>query len=147
MFHQPHWTQLPAAEFERHVEEAAARPSWIIDGSYSAVRHLIWRRAECVVWLDLPRVLVTYRVLRRTVVRCARRQELWNGNRERWRDLLSTDPGKSTVAAAWKRFPELRDRYEAATRDPRWQALSFVHLRSPHEVKAYLRNFENDQRG
>ena len=147
IFHQPNWTQLPAAEFERRVEEAAARPSWVIDGSYSAVRDLIWRRAECVVWLDLPRPLVTYRVLRRTVMRCASRQELWNCNRDRWRDLFSTDPGKSTVAAAWKRYPELRDRYEAATKDSRWQGLSFVHLRSRHEVKAYLRNVENDHGG
>ena len=146
IFHQPNWTQLPVAEFERRVEEAAAGPSWVIDGSYSAVRHLIWPRAECVVWLDLPRLLVTARVLRRTVKRCATRQQLWNGNRDRWRDLLSTDPRTSAVAAAWKRYPELRDRYETATTDPRWQAVSFVHLRSPHEVKVYLRNLEHDQR-
>jgi adenylate kinase family enzyme len=98
IFYQPNWTQLPALEFERRVQEAAARPTWVIDGSYSAVRHVIWPRADCIVWLDLPRPLVTYRVLRRTVVRCATRQELWSGNRDRWRDLLSTDPRQSTVA-------------------------------------------------
>jgi adenylate kinase family enzyme len=145
IFHQPHWTPLPAPEFERRVEEVAALPSWVIDGSYSAVRHLIWPRAECIVWLDLPRLLVTYRVLRRTVVRCAIREELWNGNRERWRDLLSSDPGKSPVAAAWKRYPEQRDRYATATKNPRWHALSFVHLRSPHEVKIFLRDLDNDE--
>jgi adenylate kinase family enzyme len=147
IFHQPNWTQLPALDFERRVQEAAARPSWVIDGSYSAVRHVIWPRAECIMWLDLPRPLVTYRVLRRTVVRCAIRQELWNGNRDRWRDLLSTDPRKSTVAAAWKRYPEQRARYAAATQDPAWQAVSIVHLRSSHEVKSYLRGADAAQRG
>ena len=91
IFHQPNWTHLPALETQARVQAAAEQPSWVIDGSYSTVRHVIWPRAECIVWLDLPRPLVTYRVLRRTVVRCATRQELWNGNRDRWRDLLSTN--------------------------------------------------------
>ena len=145
IFHQPNWTHPSPVEFERRVEEVVAGPSWVIDGSYSAVRHVIWPRAECVVWLDLPRLLVTSRVLRRTVIRCATRQELWNGNRDRFRDMLSADPKKSTVAAAWKRYPEVRDRCEAATNDPRWHALSFVRLRSPREVRVYLRELENDR--
>ena len=147
IFHQANWTQLPALEFEQRVEEVAAWPTWVLDGSYSAVRHVIWPRAECVVWLDLPRSLVTYRVLRRTVVRCATRQELWNGNRDRWRDLLSSDPRKSTVAAAWKRYPEQRARYAAATEDPRWHTVSVVHLRSTREVTRYLRALDPAQGG
>jgi len=147
IFHQPNWTQLPALEFEQCVQEVAARPSWVIDGSYSAVRHVIWPRAECIVWLDLPRLLVTYRVLRRSVVRCATRQELWNGNRDRWRDLLSTDPRKSAVAAAWKRYTEQRARYTAAAADPTWQAVPIVQLRSPHEIKSYLSGVEVAQSG
>ncbi len=140
IFHQQNWSRLPPPEFERRVREVAERPSWVIDGSYSAVRHVIWPRAECVVWLDLPRLLVTYRVLRRTVVRCATRTELWNGNRDRWRDMFSTDPLTSTVAAAWKRYPEQRARYVAATADPRWTTLSIVHLRSRRQVEDYVRD-------
>jgi adenylate kinase family enzyme len=142
MFHQPNWSQLPSSEFERRVAEVAAQPSWVLDGSYSAVRHVIWPRAECVVWLDLPRLVVTSRVFRRTVRRCAIRQELWNGNRDRWRDMLSTDPNTSTVAAAWKRYPEQRARYAAATADPRWKAMMIVHLRSSREVREYVRRFD-----
>jgi adenylate kinase family enzyme len=147
IFHQANWTQLPAHEFERCVEELAAQPTWVIDGSYSAVRHVIWPRAECVVWLDLPRSLVTYRVLRRTVVRLATRQELWNGNRDRWRDLLSTHPSTSTVAAAWKRYPEQRARCAAGTEDPRWHTVSIVHLRSRREVTSYLQALDPAQGG
>ena len=106
IFHQRNWSKLRPAEFERLVAEVANQPSWILDGSYSAVRHVVWPRADCVVWIDLPRLLVTYRVFRRTVHRYATRQELWNGNRDRWQDMFSTDPETSAVAAAWKRYPE-----------------------------------------
>jgi adenylate kinase family enzyme len=142
VFHQPGWTQLPPEEFQRRVEEVAAQPAWVIDGTYSTVRHLIWRRADCAVWLDLPRLLVTSRVLRRTVRRLATRQELWNGNRDRWRDLLSTDPRRSTVAAAWKRYPEARARCAGAVDDPQWRALSTVHLRSRRDVAAFLSDLD-----
>ncbi len=141
IFHQPNWSKLPPAEFERRVADIAAQPSWILDGSYSAVRHVIWPRADCVVWIDLPRLLLTYRVFRRTVHRCATRQELWNGNRERWRDMLSTDPETSTVAAAWTRYPAQRARCAAATTDPVWARLTFVRLRSRRQVRQYLRTF------
>jgi len=139
IFHQRNWSKLPPAEFERRVAEVADQPSWILDGSYSAVRHVVWPRADCVVWIDLPRLLVTYRVFRRTVHRCATRQELWNGNRDRWQDMFSTDPETSTVAAAWKRYPEQRARLAAATTDPRWARLTLVHLRSRRQVRQYLR--------
>lgn len=137
IFHQRNWSKLPPAEFERRVAEVAEQPSWILDGSYSAVRHVTWPRAECVVWIDLPRLLVTYRVLRRTVQRCPTRQELWNGNRDRWQDMFSTDPGTSTVAAAWKLYPAQRARLVAATADPEWAKLTLVHLRSRRQVRQY----------
>jgi adenylate kinase family enzyme len=144
IFHQRNWSKLPPAEFERRVAAVADQPRWILDGSYSAVRHVIWPRADCVVWIDLPRLLVTYRVLRRTVHRCATGQELWNGNRDRWQDMFSTDPMTSTVAAAWKRYPEQRARLAAATTDPEWAQLTFVHLRSRRQVRQYLHRLSQD---
>jgi adenylate kinase family enzyme len=145
IFHQPNWTKLPAAEFERRVREVVAQPRWVLDGSYSAVRHVIWPRVDCVIWLDLRCLLATYRVLRRTVMRCVRREELWNGNRDRWRDLLSTNPNTSTVAAAWKRYPEQRARWAAATSATEWKSVPIVHLRSPRQVKDYLGILDADQ--
>ena len=53
IYHQPGWIPLPAPDFRARVEAAAAGDAWVIDGNYTAVRDLVWARADTVVWLDL----------------------------------------------------------------------------------------------
>jgi adenylate kinase family enzyme len=137
VFHQPGWTELPVEEFRARVADAAAGESWVIDGNYTAVRDLVWARADTVVWLDLPRSAVMWRVVSRTVRRAARRQELWNGNREPWSNFWSLDPQRSVVAWAWTQHRSYRARYEAAMADPAWAHLRFVRLRSAADVRRF----------
>ena len=138
IFHQPGWTELPVEEFRARVADAAAGDAWVIDGNYSAVRDLVWARADTVVWLDLPRPAVMRRVLSRTVRRAARRQELWNGNREPWSNFFSLDPQRSIVVWAWTQHRKYRTRYEAAMANPAWAHLRFVRLRSAADVGRFL---------
>lgn len=139
VFHQPGWTELPVEEFRARVADAAAGEAWVIDGNYGAVRDLVWARADTVVWLDLPRPAVMWRVAGRTVRRAARRQELWNGNREPWSNFWSLDPERSIMIWAWTEHRRYRARYEAAMADPAWAHLRFVRLRSAPDVRRFLR--------
>lgn len=140
IFHQPNWTLLPPDEFCARV--AAALPNngaWVCDGNYAAVRELIWERADTLVWLDLPRPVVTWQIVRRSVGRAVRRTELWNGNREDWRMLLSLhDPQKSVIAWSITQHHVKRRRYGPVPADPRWAHLRFVRLRSRGAVRAWL---------
>ena len=138
IFHQPGWTELPVDEFRARVAAAAAGDAWVIDGNYSAVRDVVWARADTVVWIDLPRPVVMRRVVARTVRRAARRQELWNGNREPWSNFLTLDPERSIIMWAWTQHGRYRRRYETAMADPAWAHLRFVRLRSPAEIKRFL---------
>jgi adenylate kinase family enzyme len=90
--HQSGWQRLPAVEFRERIDTATAAGGWVVDGNYSAVRDLVWARADTVAWLDPPRRTVMRQVVWRSVHRVAMRVELWNGNRERWRNLLTRDP-------------------------------------------------------
>ena len=49
-------------------------------------------RAQVLIWVDLPRLVVLRRVVTRTVVRGLRGIELWNGNREAPLRTFFTDP-------------------------------------------------------
>jgi hypothetical protein len=46
--------------------------------------------ADTIVWLDLPLSVKWPRVWRRTMHRIRNRVELWNGNRETWRDTFAS---------------------------------------------------------
>ena len=138
LYHQPGWAPLAAEQFRREVGRLAADDAWVIDGNYSLVRPLVWARADTVVWLDLPRHVVMRQVVCRTLRRVTFRTELWNGNRERWSNLLSWAPEESIISWAWHRHAIYRERYSAAMRDPANAHLHFVRLRDRAAVRRFL---------
>jgi adenylate kinase family enzyme len=138
IFHQLGWGELPRDDFRERVGAALAAPGWVIDGNYSAVRDLIWDQADTVVWLDLPRRLVTWRVILRTIRRAVTREALWNDNREPLTNFYRLDPEKSIIRWAWVKHAAYVERYEAAMHDPAYDRLRFVRLRTPHEIDGFL---------
>lgn len=139
VFHQPGWQPLPRDEFRRRVSEFTKASCWVTDGNYSAVQDIVWGRADTVVWLDLPRRRVMRQVIGRTLRRMVTRAELWNGNREPWRNLFRLKPEESIITWAWTRHRTYRERYLSAQSDPANAHLAFVRLRTPAEMAALIR--------
>ena len=140
VYHQADWTPLPAEEFRRRVAAMASGPCWVIDGNYSTVRDLVWARADTVIWLDLPKHTVMRRIIWRTLRRIAGRVELWNGNRERWRNFFTLDVQESVIAWAWHTHGSRRQRYAASLAEPAASHLRVVRLRSPRAVRRFLQS-------
>ncbi|HEV2368541.1 MAG TPA: AAA family ATPase [Acidimicrobiales bacterium] len=138
IFHQPDWQDLAVDEFRRRVREQTEAPAWVVDGNYSAVRDLVWQRADTVVWVDPAQALVMARVGRRTLRRVVTREELWNGNREPWSNLYSLDPTRSIVVWAWTQRAKYRKRYGQAISDPAWSHLEFIRLRTRRDALRLL---------
>jgi len=138
IFHQRGWAPLAADEFRRRVAEVIAGDAWVIDGNYSDVRPLVWARADTVIWIDLPRIIVMRRLIWRTLRRAAFRVELWNGNRERWANFFTWDPKRSVISWAWHQHAVYRQRYGSAMHDPACAHLRFVRLRSRPAVRRFL---------
>lgn len=136
--HQPNWQPLPRGEFRRRVGEVVAADGWVVDGNYTAVRDLVWARADTVVWFDLPRRTVIRQVWLRTARRVLTRAELWNGNRESWVGLLCRDPEESVVRWAWTKHDEYRRRYAAASTSPEYAHLRFVRIASRADARRLL---------
>lgn len=132
LHHGAGWQKRP--EFEEDVRRFAGDDAWVTEDQYqSFLGELLWERADTVVWLDLPRAVIMRRVTWRTFSRLLTRVELWNGNRERWRDL--PDPGHP-IRWAWSKHAERRVRTEAlAARHP---TVHLVRLRTVGEVRDWL---------
>ncbi|MEL6635500.1 MAG: DNA topology modulation protein [Bacteroidota bacterium] len=59
------WVEPSKADWERTVRQLIARPSWVMDGNYGGTMDLRIVRADTIVFLDRPRYLAIYRVLKR----------------------------------------------------------------------------------
>ena len=99
---------------------------------------IVWQRADAVVWFDLPFTTTVARTVRRTLRRIVTRQELWNGNREPFRNLWSLDPQKSIIAWTATQHSVYRRRYSEAMDDPVWAATRMVRLRSQVEADEFV---------
>jgi adenylate kinase family enzyme len=144
MFWQAGWVKLGQEEFESRVREATAAGGWVVDGNYSArIREIAWSAADTVVWLDLPRYVVMWQLVLRTLRRSISGTELWNGNRERSiRDQFNRDPAKSIVLWSWRTYAPTKAEYSRAVDDPRFSNVRFVRLRSRRVIKRFLRSVQ-----
>lgn len=138
VYHQADWVPLPTGEFRRIVAARVAEDGWVTDGNYSKVQPLVWARADTVVWLDLSKRTVMRQLVWRTLRRVALRKELWNGNRERWRNFFSRDPQQSVISWAWHKHARDHAKYAAAAADQANAHLRFVRLASRRDVARFL---------
>lgn len=132
LHHGSGWVKRP--RFETTVAEFSAETAWVTEDQYHAfLGDLLWTRADTVVWLDLSRSVVMRRVVSRTFARLLTRRQLWNGNRERWRDLPSAE---HPIRWAWAQHAARRERtVELAARHPH---VRVIRLRTPTEAEAWL---------
>ena len=138
--HLPDWEPIDADEFVAQVSAITATDGWVIDGNYrtAVIDGPVWERADTVVWLDFPRRTVMSQVTRRTLKRIVRREQLWNGNRERLRTLWSWSPEQSILRWSWTQHANYAERYRAAMESPRFGHLEFVQLRSRSAAEYWI---------
>lgn len=132
---EPDWREVPDPVFRERVADATAGESWVTDGNYSAVRDLLWGRADTLVWLDYPLPLVLWRLLRRTTRRVVTREELWAGNRERLTSQFTRD---SLFLWALKSYPKHKQLYPQLLADSRHAHLASFRFRSPRQTARWL---------
>jgi len=138
----PGWTPLETDEFRRRLAPHLAAESWVVDGNYGKVRDLVWARADTVVWLDYSLATIMGRLALRTYRRVARREELWNGNREHFRvQLFSRD---SLFLWALRTYDRRRREIPEWLSMPAYAHLSLVRCQKPEEAKDWLRTLPGE---
>ncbi|MET9700463.1 adenylate kinase [Streptomyces sp. NPDC006529] len=131
--------------FVRDTARLAAGNGWIFDSlGYPAVRDLLWERADTVVWLDHPRRVIMWRVVRRSLRRTVRRERIFGGNVEGWRGWLRAD---HPAWWAWSQYGARRAEIARRAADPRFAPLRLVRLRDQDAVTAWLGRSDEARRG
>lgn len=139
-FHQPGWTSLSPDEMRRRTSQYAAGDAWVIDGNYSSTRSVLVTRPTVVISLNLPRHRVMLQIVSRSVRRVARREELWNGNRESWTSLLSWNPETSVIRWAYTQWHWYEERSKWLATYFAGTTTRFFSVQSHDELRELLRS-------
>ena len=143
LMHGPDWTPTPTPEFRMKVTAALqeadmAAGGWIVPGNYRTVADITQRTADTIIWLDLPRRISMWRLLKRSVRRAATREEVWGGNRESFRNLASRDPQRNVLLWAWQHHDAYRALYRTYAEGEFWAHATVRRLSTPVEVRSFL---------
>jgi len=136
LFWGPNWTPVPLDVFRERTAQALSGDAWTAGGNYSAARDIVWGRADTLVWLDYPLLLIMWQLFRRTVRRVVTQEELWSGNRETFcSQFLSRD---SLFLWALNSHARYRREYLASMHKPEYAHLEWVRLHSLRETRNWL---------
>jgi adenylate kinase family enzyme len=67
-FWMPNWVQTPNEEWDKIVEDFTMEEQWIIDGNYSRTMDIRIKRADLIIYLDMPRWLCLYQIFKRRIM-------------------------------------------------------------------------------
>lgn len=134
---QPDWNPISREQLQSEVAEAVRAEQWVIEGSYSCVRPLIWARADTVLWLDYSFPVTLSRLLRRTTRRILSRELLWGSNQESLQIALSRE---SILLWLLKTHGPNRQKFAAHLALPKHQHLHIHRFTSPRQTQAWLQS-------
>ena len=127
---RPNWVKTPTDEWVAKVAAMLERDSWIMDGNFGGTREMRMRAADTIIFLDLPRYVCLYRILKRTMKFYGRsRPDMTEGCNEKfdlefflwvWNYPNAT---RDRVLSTLQTFPEKRS----------------IRLRTKAEIAEYLR--------
>ena len=128
------WASAAEDEAYSDVDRATLGDQWVFDGNLvveSRADMLVLNRCDTIIWLDYPRRVVHWRLLRRTFLRVLTREHLWHNNQESWRKSLGP---QSIIWLSIKNFAKARRGYNAMFSDSRFSGKQRIRLQDQHEM-------------
>tara|TARA_B100000686_G_C16645615_1_gene892622 strand:+ start:536 stop:1090 length:555 start_codon:yes stop_codon:yes gene_type:complete len=138
LFWKPNWKESSDEEFFPKVEKALSSDAWVLDGNYTRTIPIKWERVQMVVYIDLPFHIVLYRIIKRSLLRGIRNEELWHGNKETvWKHLFTRD---SMILWTIRTFHKNRKKYTEFFGKEEYSHIKFIRLCTKKEVENFGTN-------
>ncbi|MGH7713986.1 MAG: AAA family ATPase, partial [Gemmatimonadaceae bacterium] len=67
LYWRPGWEPTPNEDWDRTIGQLIARNAWVMDGNYGRTLPVRLAASDTVIFLDLPRYVCLWRLLRRRV--------------------------------------------------------------------------------
>lgn len=140
---RPGWMPASLDEFRMLVDEATKAPRWVASGNYSAVRDLIWSRAQALLWLDYPFWTIFWRLTLRIFRRWWRKELLWGTNYESLWVHFKFWSEDSLWHWLFKTYWRRKREYSELLTRAEYRHLQVFHFKHPQATEAWLSGLEN----
>jgi energy-coupling factor transporter ATP-binding protein EcfA2 len=138
LYFGPEFSTAPLPLLRERTSAAIAGDRWVTDGNKSAVRDLVWPRADTIVWLDYPLGLRLWRLAKRARGRTSvlRAEAAETGSKKGLpAQLFAAARG---VLTALRSHAGQRREYPRMFAEPANEHLAVVRLRSPRATRQWL---------
>jgi predicted kinase len=138
LYFGPGFSTVPLPVLRERTTAAIAGERWVTDGNKSAVRDLVWPRADTVVWLDYPVAVSLWRLGKRALWRTSAltTEASHSGDKAGVpKQMLSAAKG---VLTALRSHRGQRRAYPRMFAEPQNRHLAVVRLRSPRATRRWL---------
>ena len=86
---EPNWRIASAEKVHQQILEVIYREAWILDGNFDDEHEWMWKRADCIIWLDYSLITILRRIVFRNFRWLLTRQPTWSGNQMTLQRVIS----------------------------------------------------------
>lgn len=83
------WKLVPMDKVLDRVRDVMAHKEWILDGNFDDHHELVWKQADCIIWLDYTLPIILSQVVSRNFRWMVSRQRIWSGNQMTFQRAIS----------------------------------------------------------
>ena len=135
-YHKPNWGKPTDEEWLETVKVLISGEDWIIDGNFGGTMEFRMKHCDTVIWLDFPRILCTYRTLKRTITH-------WNKTRSDMAEGCNERFDWEFTKYVWNFARDKNLLLEARFR--KLENVKMFRLRSGTEVEIFFKNLNKNQ--
>jgi adenylate kinase family enzyme len=141
LYWKPGWVESNDEEFRARVEAATCFPGWVLAGNYGKVRDIVWPRAEALIWLDYPFLLVLGRLWNRTWRRWRTKELLWGTNYEQLFPQFKLWSKESLFNWLVQSYGRHKRQYPQLFARPEYSHIQVYRFKQPGDTEDWLSQF------
>lgn len=136
---------LPLAEFRRQASEITRGRAWVVEGNFSKLADVVWHRADVLVWLDFPLLLIIRRIVRRSLRQLTGREDSAQAKRLTWRKAFFGR--RSLLRTAIRKYRKNRPRYTKQVAETASLGVQVVRLHNTKGVNDWMNELRDGTNG
>ena len=133
LYWKPNWIEASLEEFTAKQQEIVAQDKWIMEGNYSNTYDIRIKKADTIIYLELPLAVCLYRVIKRWMLHIGKtRSDMGSGCKEK----LDYEFLKFICTTYRSRKKKMQERFQSI--QAAGDQINIITLKSKKEIHSYL---------